>query len=86
METVMRNTYAGFLSESEIDALLEGKDYWFDAQEFATRFEQRNEYLEEKGAELQKAFADLIAQVQEAKPEAPKRIRKPKAKPAAATE
>lgn len=79
METVMRNTYAGFLSDSEIDNLLAGVDYWFGAEEFSTRFAQRNEYMESKAEEIQEAFAKLLAEAQ-APAEKPKRVRKPTVK------
>jgi ATP-dependent protease ClpP protease subunit len=57
MDTVLRKTYAGFLTEEEIDALLEGKDFWFDAEEFVKRYEVRNELLKEK---MMTAQAELM--------------------------
>lgn len=48
MERVMRNSYEGFLTEDEIEALLDGKDYWLNAEEFCARYESRNEYMRDK--------------------------------------
>lgn len=62
MEKVMRSTYSGFLSETEIEALLDGKDFWFDGEEFARRFEARNAILNEKYAEEQQAAMDSLVE------------------------
>lgn len=48
MEHVMRSTYAGFLDDDEIDALLAGKDYWLDGDQFLERAKKRGEYLHTK--------------------------------------
>lgn len=48
MESVMRDTYAGFLDDDEIDALLAGKDFWLDADQFLERAKARGEYLHTK--------------------------------------
>lgn len=78
MDKVMRRTYAGFLTEQEIEELINGKDFWLDAEEFGRRFEAR-----------QAAMADQIQQITEAiqaamegkQEEAPaKKPRKPRAK------
>lgn len=45
VQKVLSETYAGFLTETEIAQLIEGKDFWFDAEEFGERFERRNEYF-----------------------------------------
>lgn len=81
METVMRNTYAGFLTETEIDNLLAGHDYWFGPEEFVQRFESRVAYMEEQHEELQAAYVALMeqaAKIQETPKKTPRK-RKPTA-------
>lgn len=56
MERVMHSTYKGFLTEDEILALLEGKDYWFFAEEFAERFEARNVLIQAEYDAAEVAF------------------------------
>lgn len=51
MERVMRNTYEGFLTEDEIDALIDGKDFWFFAEEFIERCQKRLEWMLEQAGE-----------------------------------
>jgi ATP-dependent protease ClpP protease subunit len=41
MDGLMRSAYRGFLSDDEIEAMLNGKDYWFGAEEFRTRLQNR---------------------------------------------
>lgn len=41
MDKLMRQTYEGFMTDGEIDALIAGKDFWFDADTFMERVEQR---------------------------------------------
>jgi ATP-dependent protease ClpP protease subunit len=64
METVLRETYEGFLTDVEIDALIEGKDFWMDASEFGERFERRNEFLGTRAAVMQ-ALEDVAAEAKE---------------------
>lgn len=45
MEVLFRDVYAGFLTPSEIDDLIAGKDYWMDQEEFQRRLLQRNELI-----------------------------------------
>lgn len=47
MEQVMRTSYAGFMSDDEINDLLEGKDYWLTVDDFMDRYNKRNEYYKE---------------------------------------
>lgn len=61
-----RKYYAGFLSEEEIEKLIEGKEFWMDAPEIIQRLEKRSEYFkiksEQKQTEEQEAmFAELSA-------------------------
>jgi ATP-dependent protease ClpP protease subunit len=51
MEKILREAYEGFLTEGEIEALLGGKDFWIDSEEFMRRHELRNEYLMVKSLE-----------------------------------
>jgi ATP-dependent protease ClpP protease subunit len=62
MERVMHATYRGFLSNEEILALLDGKDYWFFAEEFAARFEARNTLLQAEYEAEQAAMLALAMQ------------------------
>ena len=48
MERVLRKTYKHFLTNEELDALIEGKDFWLNAEEFAERYEIRNQALMEE--------------------------------------
>lgn len=45
VEGIIRSTYKHFLTESEIDDVLNGKDYYFDATEIAERLERKNKLL-----------------------------------------
>lgn len=87
----MRTTYANFLTEDEIEALIGGKDFWLNAEEFSDRWTKRNE-IEEKAQAVSeedvmntiKAFSEQIAAAEAAllkpavaKPEkAPRKPRK----------
>lgn len=46
-----RETYEGFLSEKELDDMLDGKDIWLDAQGWLDRAMKRSEYFQNKYAE-----------------------------------
>jgi ATP-dependent protease ClpP protease subunit len=74
MESVMRNTYAGFLSDAEIEALLEGKDFWMNADEFGKRFEARNTYMAEQVKKVTDAFAALSEEKPTKKPRKRKKV------------
>ena len=71
MERVMRSTYRGFLTEEEITALLEGKDFWFFAEEFGERFELRNALMMEEYEKAEAALNEAIAELP-----APKKAKK----------
>jgi ATP-dependent protease ClpP protease subunit len=47
-ENFIRNSYEGFLTEEEIDALLKGKDFWMEGKEFGSRYEARQAFLVQK--------------------------------------
>lgn len=48
MNKVMRETYEGFLTPEELDAMIEGKDFWLDGKEFMRRWGMRQEYFKAK--------------------------------------
>ena len=50
-EKLIRETYTGWLSEQEIEEVLNGREIYFDADEARERFAKRLEYFEEKYAE-----------------------------------
>lgn len=43
LEKLTQEMYTGFLSPSEIKEMLEGKDFWFDAEEIRERLQLRSE-------------------------------------------
>jgi len=45
-ERIFRQTYTGFLSEDEIDQVLNGKEIWLVGEEIAERLENKIKYLE----------------------------------------
>jgi ATP-dependent protease ClpP protease subunit len=45
MDKLMRQTYEGFLEPAEIDALIAGKDFWFDSDSFMERIHKREKYF-----------------------------------------
>ena len=45
---LMKETYTGFLSVKEMDELLNGKEFWFDADEIATRLTDRKAHLDKE--------------------------------------
>lgn len=54
MEKLLREAYAGFLSGDEINALIAGKDFVMDAEEWVERHKQRNKWMEEEMAKFEK--------------------------------
>lgn len=42
----LHNCVEGFLSEEEIDAMFNGKDWWFDAQQISERLHNRQEFFQ----------------------------------------
>lgn len=51
MTKVMRKTYEGFLTPEELQAMIDGKDFWMDGAEFMERHRRRMEYFKEKLAQ-----------------------------------
>ena len=54
-EQFIRNSYAGFLTDKELDQLIAGKDFVMDAEEWVERAENRNEWFQEQVEKLRKA-------------------------------
>lgn len=48
IEKLIRETYKDWLNDEEIDRLLDGKEFWFDAEECMTRFELREELRQQE--------------------------------------
>lgn len=69
MQDMMRSSYAGFLDESEVEQLIEGKDFLLTNTEWLERSEKRNEWMQEQVEKLMKAAEDLNK---------PKKPRKPR--------
>lgn len=45
---LIKETYEGFLSESEINEVLSGKELWLDSDQIKARFEKRQKYMDKK--------------------------------------
>lgn len=56
MENVLRNAYAGFMTDQEIQDMLNGKDLLLDAEEWCLRHEKRNEYFKQETEKIVKAI------------------------------
>jgi ATP-dependent protease ClpP protease subunit len=48
MMKVMRRTYEGFLTPEELQAMIDGKDFWMDGKEFMERHGRRMEHFKAK--------------------------------------
>lgn len=71
-EKLLRNTYQGFMTEPEIAALLDGKQWYFDADEIRARLEMRDKYLESKyEAEMATIAAEQVTPKPQRKKKAP---------------
>jgi len=70
MEKLLRNTYAGFMSEKEIEDMLNGKDLLLDSEQWCERHEQRNKWMQEQVEKFEKAAQKAL--------KAPKKPRKKK--------
>jgi len=47
MEKALASCYKGFMTDDEIQSLLEGKDFWFNAEEFKERHAKRVAFLQQ---------------------------------------
>ena len=63
MENLLRKTYAGFLSEKEIEDMLNGKDILLDAEQWCERHDQRNKWMQEEVEKLEKAALKALKPV-----------------------
>lgn len=64
LSDVAFDIYKDFLTEKEIQEMLEGKDFWFDAEEIRARFQKRFEIQEERAKE-QEEQEKIKSEVQE---------------------
>jgi ATP-dependent protease ClpP protease subunit len=64
--SIVRETYEGFLTETEIAQVLDGKQLYMDAEEIVTRLEARDEYREEV-MKAHKAEQEALANPPQAK-------------------
>ena len=53
---MVRDRYAGFLTEKEIENVLNGQDYYFDSEEIAERLENYTEFQQKKFEDELEAF------------------------------
>lgn len=58
-ERFMRRTYEGFLTEEEIESVINGKPIVLDAEHWMERSEQRNKYFMLKNPELQEMLENV---------------------------
>lgn len=72
---LLKETYEGFMSESEIDLLLEGKQFYFDAEEIVTRLEARDEY---RDAVVEAMKEEALQEASSPVPKPSKKTTKPK--------
>ena len=56
----MRKSYAGFLTESEIDQVLKGTDFYFDAEDISERLDNMVEYQQTLLELQEQEFLDEI--------------------------
>lgn len=57
MERLLSRTYEGFLDPSELDAMLAGKDFWLDAEQWMERYKRRQDFLKAKYDAIEAAEA-----------------------------
>lgn len=65
---MVKNRYAGFLTEDEIQNVLNGQDYYFDAEEIAERLEKYAEYQKEKYLKEMEAFQNEVDESEREEP------------------
>lgn len=58
-ERLVREAYEQFLSEKEIDELLNGREIYLDAEDIRARFESRSKYYADQQEEMQKRTAPV---------------------------
>ena len=60
LHKMMRKSYAGFLTESEIDQVLKGTDFYFDAEDISERLDNMVEYQQTLLELQEQEFLDEI--------------------------
>lgn len=53
VEEILREEYKHFFTEEELDAMMLGKTFWMNAEEFQMRYEMRNELIEKEMQQIQ---------------------------------
>lgn len=80
MESRLRSVYKNFLTEKELDDMLEGKDIWLDAEQWCERFQKRNELMAQEMEGQQECDEDecgiVFPDKEEPAPAKPVRARK----------
>ena len=56
MEKLIRNTYTGFLTEQEIEDMLDGKDLWLESSQWLERSEARNDWYKSETQKITDAM------------------------------
>lgn len=72
LRKIIHEFYEGFLTASEIEQMIDGKEYWFDADEIIERLKNRKEYFEKNPEGEPELTSEII-------PEAPKKPSRRKA-------
>lgn len=65
---MIKNRYAGFLSDVEIENVLNGQDYYFDAEEISSRLESYSAYHQEKFMQEMEALEKEIPDEEKSEP------------------
>lgn len=78
MTAVLREVYEGFLTPEELDAMIEGKDFWLDGKEFMRRWNMRQELFQARMENAQQLLAVEDEPEVEVTPRPPKRRSKAK--------
>lgn len=89
IEKLVRDCYTGFLTEQEILRLLDGKEFYFNADDCHERFKIRDALLKEGGSNIEELSEEQLLEqflkdnpelVEEEKPQKQKRIKVPNTK------
>lgn len=60
MSKVMRQTFEGFLAPDELEAMLDGKDFWLDRHEWVRRWNNRQELFKAKMQQAQQMIENFV--------------------------
>jgi hypothetical protein len=72
---LIQDTYEGFMTNAEIAQLLDGKQFYFDAEEIVTRLEARDEY---RDAQIEAMQEQAAVETSSPVPKPAKKTPKPK--------